>query len=83
MIISSEHALKSVLRDDLDGGAPQHYIVDRAAEYVPKNILGTIMMLGCEIYYCEPAPLNQKPYIESFFRVLPKELEALMIRSTF
>lgn len=37
MIISSEHALKSVLRDDLDGGAPQHYIVDRAAEYVPEK----------------------------------------------
>lgn len=82
MIISSERLVKFAPRDNPDGGVPQNYIVDGAAEYAPKNIQGMIMMLGSEIHYCEPAPPNQKPYIESFFRILSKELEALMTRST-
>lgn len=67
MIISSGRVLKFVPRDHPDGGVPQHYIVDGAAEYVPGYIQELIMMLGREICYCAPAPPNHKPYVELFF----------------
>ncbi|ERL01209.1 hypothetical protein O999_23325 [Pseudomonas putida LF54] len=67
------HALTE--REDVSpAGLPEELVVDNGSEFYNASLLATAQRLGFQIRFCSRGQPDQKPFIESFFKTLNKQL---------